>query len=622
MMRSARRKQERGSALVTSFVLMSMMAIGAAAFFTSATQSVRISARSGYEIQTTHLCEAGAQSVLRSLWRPFKTTQNFTNLDSVASGASASNPLGAVAGSVPGVGRFSAGVISSVTPTGDTYSRVVTIRCVGWVDLVGNGVLDASEPQRSVDVIATFTLDRSPVFDYTYFVNNYGWMNGFDPSTLIVNGDMRANGNFDFLNGSPTINGSVFATANDKLATAAAGLVNAQPVKWSNTTYASQASSAASGAVDNEARWRQGYNSTVHGARGSSTYDSWRESIFDSQGGIVNGRLAGAVLGDSTGLDGWVRETVGASAAVTAVDSTPTHEIIMPDLSDLSVYQAASAAYRDPKATFADGTANADYGAVAYVEVYNSTTRAYTRISTGGVVTGSAVLVGTTANPVRIHGPVTFTQDVLIKGTVSGRGTLYSGRNVHIVGSIIYKNKPDFRGTNQTTIDRANEKDDLVALAARGSVIMGDTTSFTNSSPLQYMTPPFTKGRYDDNGNWVAPFNALDTDSSGTLKYKSVLGDSTMRSVAESVNQIDAVLYTNFVGGGNIGAAGTGVKFNGSIISRDEAMVVWSTPMYLNYDNRIKERGISSQPLIDINLPRSPTLLRSAWRDRGFTYQQ
>jgi hypothetical protein len=92
-----------------------------------------------------------------------------------------------------------------------------------------------------------------------------------------------------------------------------------------------------------------------------------------------------------------------------------------------------------------------------------------------------------------------------------------------------------------------------------------------------------------------------------------------MNSIAEGVNVIDAVLYTNFVGGGNIGTGGGGVQFNGSIISKDEAMVVYSLPMKMNYDNRIRERTADQKPLIDIDLPRSPTLFRSTWQDRGFS---
>lgn len=614
----SKNKRKRGMALITSFVIMCLVAVAAAVFIDSSTVTIRVANREGKEVQTTHLCEAGIQSVLRSLWRPFKSTQVFTALDAATTGASVSSPTNSIAGTVPGVGNFAAGVIKVINQ--DSYTRIVTVRGVGYLDLNGNGRMDAGEPQKVVDVIATFALARSQVFDYSYFVNNYGWMNGFGVNDLIVNGDMRANGNFDFSGGSPTVNGSVYAASNDKLSPAAAGLLNSIPVKWDNTTYASQQNATDSNRADNEARWRQAYNSSTYGAKGSTQYNQNSDILFDTSGSIVNGGFTGAVAGDASGIKGWTRTNVNSSAVTSTLDTNPTQEVIMPDLSNLGYYQGISSSYVDSKATYADGTANPYYGQGAYMKVWNTTTNSYQTVSSNGQVTGSVTAVGTTAHPIIVHGPVTISQDFVVKGNVSGQGTVYTGRNVHVIGSIRYTNKPNFMGTNQTTIDQANEKADLLGLAARGSVILGDTTTFTNSTPLQYMTPPFTHGRYDDNGTWIPPYNATSTDATGRMLYQSVISDSTLHSLAEGVNQVDAVLYTNFVGGGDIASGGGGVTFNGSIISKDEAMVALSLPMRMNYDSRIKERNLSQKPLIDISLPRSPVMLRSAWQDRGFTW--
>jgi hypothetical protein len=438
---------------------------------------------------------------------------------------------------------------------------------------------------------------------------------------------MRANGNFTFSNGTPTVNGSVIAANNDKLSPAAAGLINAQPVKWSNSAYRTNASS--------QSRWRPGYDSSVHGAYGSTTFSDSRDFIFDSSEGpvltagsadslSVTGTLSGAALMDANGTRRWSRQTSSSSKTPVTLDPNPTEEVVMPDLSDITRYVTASQTYVDTKATYGDGTSNPNYGTGAYVMVWNSTTNSYKTVTTNGVVTGSADLVGTSTHPIILHGPVTFTQDAVLKGYVSGQGTIYTGRNVHIVGSIKYTSPPDFRAingrTSQTQIDNYNETKDMLALAARGSVIMGDPSTFTSGYPLQYMTPPFTKGRYDENGNWIPPFNATETDSSGYKKYQSAMGNTKLHSMAETITQIDAVLYTNFVGGGNIGGSGTTVTFNGSIISKDEAMVLMSLPMYMNYDSRIKERGPDKKSLIDLDLPRSPIMLRSTWQDRGFSY--
>ena len=113
----------------------------------------------------------------------------------------------------------------------------------------------------------------------------------------------------------------------------------------------------------------------------------------------------------------------------------------------------------------------------------------YDTLSTNGVVNGSAVVIGTSDHPVLIHGPVTVSTDIVIKGNVSGQGTLYAGRNVQIVGSIVYQNPPDFRGNNPQTIDNYNAKQDMLGLAASGSVIMGDTSQF-GYYPLAFMSRP------------------------------------------------------------------------------------------------------------------------------------
>lgn len=611
--RHFRFKRRRGYAMVTTFGVLTLLSIAAASFVGRSTESVRTSNRQRIDVQATHLCEAGVQTVLRSLWRPFKINQTFTDMADRCTNASPDSPAAAASGNIEGIGRFSAGVVAYTQP--DTYSRIITVRSVGWIDRNNNGSLDASEPRKVVDVSAKYELARSQVFDYTYFVNNYGWMDGFGVNDLVVNGDMRANGNFTFTNGSPTINGSVVACANDKLSPAAAGLINAVPVKKSNADYISS--------VASNPRARQGYSSGTHGTKGTAGYDTWRDFVFESSASIVGTRTDGSVVADVNGTKAWTRTTTATVGTTTTLDQNPTEEVIMPDLSDLSYYQTLSSQYVDTKATYGDGTANPNYNQGAWVDVWDSTLNggsgAYKRITTNGVITGSAALIGSSSKPIKIHGPVTFTQDCLIKGYVEGQGTIYTGRNVHIVGSIRYKNGPDFRGNNLTNIDNANEKKDMVALAARGSVIMGNTTTFTNAYPLQYMTPPFTKGRYDENGTWIPPFDAKQIDSTGIMRYKTVMGDAYMNSIAEGINTIDAVLYTNFVGGGNIGTGGGGVAFNGSIISKDEAMVVFSLPMQMNYDTRIRERGLNSNPLIDLRLPRSPVMLRSTWQDRGFS---
>jgi hypothetical protein len=611
-----RNHHKRGTSYLATTIILSGISVAGMTYLNSSSKAIRDARRRTVDSQMTQLCDAGVQTCLRAYWREFKQSQTFDYLQASCSDADITAPKGVQSGDINNVGKFSAGVIAYSQPTGDSYTRYITIRSSGWIDTNGNGQLDADEPVKVVDVRAALKLVRSQVFDYTYFVNNYGWMDGFNETNLVVNGDMRANGNFALLNGTPTVNGTLIATPNEKLASNAQGVITGTPVKWNNATYNT---AHAGGTADDEGRWRQGYDPAKHGARDSAQYQQWQDIIFDTEGTVQGEQIAGSVLMDSDGSTAWSRESTASNGTKSLLDSAASQEVVMPDLNDISHYQAKSAAYVDDKATFADGTPNPNYNVEAYVEVWNAASSSYERISSGGVVSGSAILIGTDSKPVKIHGPVTFTQDVVVKGTIEGQGTLYAGRNVHIVGSIRYKNKPDFRGSDPTQIDQLNEKADILGLAARGSVIMGNPNTFT-STTLQYMQPPFTKGRYDIDGNWVPAYNGTQIDATGRQRYQSVIPDDTMNAIAEGINQLDAVIYTNFIGGGNLGTSGGGIKINGSIISRDEAMVVWSLPMKMNYDSRIRERSITQKPLIDIKLPRSPVLVRSTWQERGISY--
>lgn len=608
-----KRSKRRGQALLASFGVLALLSVAAVSYVDHSTQTLREASHNQHDVTTTHLAESGVQRVLRDLWKPFKQDQHFINFDTSVGNASQSSPVHNRTQKVAGVGRYAAGVVA-VTNV-DPYTRLITIRSVGWLDHDNDRAVDEGEPRKVVDVTARFELQRSRVFDYTYFANNYGWMYGFNENNLIINGDVRANGNFEFTGGSPRINGTIVGSHNAKLTPAALGLINHAPTKWSTSTYNGQHNG--NNNADNQNRWRQAYDPAKHGALGSAEFEKWRDLVFFSDGQLVNNKLFGATLSDARGHRAWNRLSGGQDPTYSTLDTTPTEEVVMPDLSNLSHYQNLSASYVDDKPT-RGGVANPHYGEGAWLEVWNSSTNSYQRISANGNIAGSAVLVGTYNHPIRIHGPVTVTQDIAIKGYVEGQGTIYTGRNTHIVGSIRYKNPPNFKGNNPQAVEDSVEQADMLGLAARASIIMGNPVQFRNPYPLKYMSPPFTKGRYDEDGNFVPPFNAYETDSTGRMKYQSVISDSVINSISEGINQVDGILYTNFTGGGQLGMGGGGITFNGTLITKDESMVIYSLPMRMNYDNRIKERAVDDKPLIDLQLPRSPAMLRSTWQQRGF----
>ncbi len=614
-------RRARGSTMVTTLIMGGLATITGVAYLDIATQDLRTAAARVREVSAQNLAEGGLNAITQDIWRQFKINQRFDAIHSALNGASPTNPRWVRTGVFAGIGNYTTSVIGYAQP--DSYTRRITVRSVGWIDRNGNGQLDAHEPRQVIDQTFDLVLTRSAVFDYAYFVNNYGWMYGFSGEQLVMNGDSRSNGDFEFRYGSggpPVFNGSIIASPNEKLSPRAEGRIilpggSQTPRQWTNTEYNTRQ-------LTNP--WmRQAYSSALHGAFGSSTFNLWRDYLYNAQGQMVNGSPFGAVLADVNGTRNFSNQTL---------DNRPTSELILPDLNDLNHYIQLSQTWRNPKATYSDGLPNPNYNQPARIEVWDPNQNRYVRVDTNGVINGSVALIGYQNHPIRIHGPITVTQDVVIRGYVEGQGTIYAGRNVHIVGDVVYKNPPDFRGSVLDTVISTNERRDALGLAARGSVMMGNTKRFGDPYPLRYMTPPFTRGRYDENGNWIPPFDARQIDSTGRMRYQSAYGDAGQNEIERlsqqidinqdgvistderGISRIDAIMFTNFVGGGNLATDGLGLTVNGAIIAKDEAMVLYSLPLRFNYDWRIRERSLDDQPLINIELPRVASVIRLAWQ--------
>jgi hypothetical protein len=327
--------------------------------------------------------------------------------------------------------------------------------------------------------------------------------------------------------------------------------------------------------------------------------------------GIQNNELVGCFRADSTGA--YADPPNGSTG--TLLTSQGTNTVPMPNLPSIASEEAVSAAYTDTTKTYADGSNNPNYGKGAYVKVYNSSTGKYTTLSTSGCVNGIATLVGTAANPIIIHGPVSVATDVVITGYVSGQGTLFAGRNVHVVGSVIYKNPPNFQQTTATALLANSEKSDMLGLVAEASIFFGRP----DQNPMYIMTPPWTEAHRDENGNIVPAYDGSQIDQWGIPKYESLLGDTAIDALATPVNEIDGVYYSHNFFGGTFANAGGSVILNGSIIDEDAWELLpsnmsgpWGGWHYY-YDPRIKDRGNGLGPIVNLNLPGSPTIQRLTW---------
>ena len=246
--------RQRGSAYLITMALSSLIGVAALGYMSSSTKEVRDARRRGQDSTMTHLCDSGAQACVLAVWKTFKTNQSFNSLDTICAGVSSSNPKGTATGLVPGVGRYTAAIIACNQPGNDTYSRQVTVRSLGWIDTNGDGALQSTEPVKVVDINFILQMRRSEVFDFVKFTNNFGYATGFSPTSLIINGDIKSNGNHRMLSGTFTQNGSLMATPNAKLSSDSQGLIDGIPIKWSSNSYATK-QSAGTGVADNQARW-------------------------------------------------------------------------------------------------------------------------------------------------------------------------------------------------------------------------------------------------------------------------------------------------------------------------------------------------------------------------------
>ena len=442
-----------------------------------------------------------------------------------------------------------------------------------------------------------FGRKTSEVFDHAYFINNYGWLWG---AGITVNGSVRSNGNFSLKN--PVLNGDAFAAENAPLK--ATGLIDGtsrqKAVSWYNTHAPEQA--------------RPGNPSAV-------SEDTNGNGVLDpSEDKNGNGVLDTYEFED--GYDG----TSESNPNLACVD--------MPYLGDLESYRELA---RSKGGTVSIG------GVTVIDQVLGD------QPSEGKHV----ALIGTKQDPIVIDGPVVVDGDVVIKGYITGQGTIYAGRNVHVIDDLQYVNPPSWPKPmkDPAAVLKHNATADMVGFAAKGSVILGDYTKQSwKTTTKSYQKPPFTQSYvvdpsdasigyvtgYDESGDPVfdGDYTAYDggrkaknapneiKDGKDVVAYTEGTPNSQMRRFYESsfsdafihslatndVQWADGVFYTNHLVSGKVGR----FTVNGALVSRDEAMI-YSGSIDMNHDLRIKDGGYE---FLDIYLPTTPTHTVLYWNER------
>ena len=479
-----------------------------------------------------------------------------------------------------------------------------------------------------------FGTGQSPVFDYAYFVNNYGWMNG---NTIVINGDMRANGNVNL--SASTVNGFVYAAANDEVGANGTITLSSSPQIKSAVSYRT--------AYGNRSRPDVGDYDTA------GAYDA------PSANGAIKKPSYAYESGEIVAVNGGTRAALSNKPIVNEYsDSLP-----MPFVSELDSYVEYAREY--------DGGSGGRLTRPAYS--YTDSAGTVHNIAGGTVSShyngagpsgdasladkGALVLIGTQANPIVVDGPVVVDSDVIIKGYVKGQGTIYSGRNVHIIGDIKYVSPPTWShpDADDAAVEAANAKKDMLGLVAKGNIVIGDSTdtawhnsvdgyikSGTSSSVVKRYAcdpsdadigyPATFPGNYtaveDVNGQkfgkvrtqtvktgefvttrepqydrWgrLTGYRDVQTEKTRTELYtaydrhyyETVCDDNILKTLKDTsgIAQIDAILYNNHGIFGTPGRNNANFNLNGSLVCRDEALIFSGNGIRFNWDMRLRRKN-------------------------------
>ena len=495
----------KGFALIVAMTFLAVLFMGGGSYLYMVTNEAKYTERQIDTQKSFFLAEAGVE---RAIWRVKNDSIIASEIFQLKGAATAANYL------------EDENITVTITNLGNNMYQVSSTSQVGNSTKTLNTTIQKNPPSK--------------VFDYGYFINNWGWFYG---SGITSRGDVRSNGRFDFRS-RPRVEGDIYAGCE----------------------------------IDDGSQ----------GIRGS--------------GGDPSNQYP-----NSDTLD-------------------------MPNLYDLSYYENKASSGNGSivvdGVTMVDGVFGDDAGE-----------------------TGNIALVGTHSRPIEVTGTVVIRGDVVIKGVIQGQGSIYAGRNIYLADDIQYRTAPSSprpASNNPDAVDNwvnAHKDKDLVGFAATENIVMGDYTSETGGSwysnswlfgmgdeDVGEDGIPDTNDAHENDGVFQSEYEDLDGDGVRDNNYNwsdvqtqvpitefanCPAGVSDFGDIADNnVNRLDGIFYTNHAFAGR---TGYGAVVNGSIISKDEAIIYRNT-LTINYDERINSRYTTGQNrIIEVDLPVSKKVEIIRW---------
>ncbi len=201
------KKRDRGSALV-SVVSASTLLVGLV-FATTAFSVVDLneSKDSLDQVRARYVAQAGVEDAVSFLQGAVKKTSFHDPLlglhNIFKSGGTVRYKI---AQSLMDGGRKMGEYSVTMTGAEDSKGMTVTIRSTGYLPSAPQNLPPGKRVRawQALEVAVRFETGPSQVFNYGYFINNWGWFYG---SSIYCNGNVRSNGQFDAANYRPTVTG-------------------------------------------------------------------------------------------------------------------------------------------------------------------------------------------------------------------------------------------------------------------------------------------------------------------------------------------------------------------------------------------------------------------------------
>ena len=280
-------------------------------------------------------------------------------------------------------------------------------------------------------------LQVSDIFRYAYFINNYGWFSvPTNLSTHItVNGEVRANGNLSFQGAMSRMyaNGDLYASKNEELGVP--GTITGSPGQLFP--------GAGSSSFPYYYHWQSKNVFRTDPNSWAPAY--WNPSPLQSRPARQLTLSGQPIIGGGTTPkklplgEGWEYHNDSPSSP-RKFPLQPVQD--MPYIGDLSLYEEIATKYKGgvgSSLTYPGGTVTLSDGST-----FSYPAGTIDKATPHDGTSGPLILVGTALKPIVIDGPVVVENDVIIKGVIQGRGTIYSKRNVHILGQVTYKDPPQW----------------------------------------------------------------------------------------------------------------------------------------------------------------------------------